>query len=226
MLVEEHRKLSIVWIWRTFFNPSKLPLRVFSSRSTSLFHVEKSISIPESKSINLLAHRQRQNEVHSVTPSPTVNRHEYDPLHHLTCLDRPPSQADWLERSITQIDLFGRRHRGRLESMSKTDLTPRGWSSFFLAQTKRWMTISPVTHRKPTRNMTKNSKIDRLPRSNVRIDQCSTRFSIPELPSGEQLVFNLKSTWGDRHYVGLNGIEIFSSEGHPVTIKKVTTTFA
>lgn len=48
------------------------------------------------------------------------------------------------------------------------------------------------------------------------------RFSIPELPLGEQLVFNLRTTWGDRHYVGLNGIEIFSSEGHPVPIKKVT----
>ncbi|CAF4554524.1 unnamed protein product, partial [Rotaria magnacalcarata] len=31
------------------------------------------------------------------------------------------------------------------------------------------------------------------------------QFSIPELPHGEQLVFNLKTTWGDRHYVGLNG---------------------
>ena len=37
-------------------------------------------------------------------------------------------------------------------------------------------------------------------------------------------MLNLKTTWGDRHYVGLNGIEIFSSEGHPVLIKKVTKT--
>ncbi len=47
------------------------------------------------------------------------------------------------------------------------------------------------------------------------------RFIIPELPRGEQLVLNLKSTWGDRHYIGLNGIEIFSSEGQPVMIRKV-----
>ncbi len=46
-------------------------------------------------------------------------------------------------------------------------------------------------------------------------------FTIPELPSGEQLVLNLKTTWGDRHYIGLNGIEIFSSEGYPVIIRKV-----
>jgi hypothetical protein len=47
-------------------------------------------------------------------------------------------------------------------------------------------------------------------------------FTIPELPDGEQLVLNLKSTWGDRHYIGLNGIEIFSSEGYPVMIRKVS----
>ena len=31
----------------------------------------------------------------------------------------------------------------------------------------------------------------------------------------------MKTTWGDRHYVGLNGIEVFSSEGYLVPIKKV-----
>ncbi|CAF3038620.1 unnamed protein product [Rotaria socialis] len=53
-------------------------------------------------------------------------------------------------------------------------------------------------------------------------DNDEEHFTIPELPSGEQLVLNLKTTWGDRHYVGLNGIEIFSSQGCPVMIKKIT----
>ncbi|CAF4707087.1 unnamed protein product, partial [Rotaria sp. Silwood2] len=57
----------------------------------------------------------------------------------------------------------------------------------------------------------------RDPRSNGKIP-----FTIPELPSGEQLVLNLKTTWGDRHYIGLNGIEIFSSQGYPVPIRKIT----
>lgn len=34
-------------------------------------------------------------------------------------------------------------------------------------------------------------------------------------------MLNLKSTWGDRHYVGLNAIEIFSSEGSLVPIRQV-----
>jgi len=32
-------------------------------------------------------------------------------------LDRSTPHTDWLEKSMTQIDLFGRRHRGMLESI-------------------------------------------------------------------------------------------------------------
>lgn len=41
-------------------------------------------------------------------------------------------------------------------------------------------------------------------------------FEIPVLPQGQKLVINILSTWGDRHYVGLNGIEVFSSSGKPL----------
>ncbi|MBN3311563.1 K0556 protein, partial [Atractosteus spatula] len=41
-------------------------------------------------------------------------------------------------------------------------------------------------------------------------------FEIPVLPRGQRLVINILSTWGDRHYVGLDGLEIFSSTGEPV----------
>ncbi|CAF4528076.1 unnamed protein product, partial [Rotaria sp. Silwood2] len=94
-------------------------------------------------------------------------------------------QADWLERSITQIDLFSRRHLGMVENEPADEYLPSGASK------------------------TENENDEE-------------EFSIPELPNGEQLVFNLKTTWGDRHYVGLNGIEVFSGEGYPIPIKKIT----
>jgi len=48
-------------------------------------------------------------------------------------------------------------------------------------------------------------------------------FIIPELPSGSKMELNIHSTWGDRHYLGLNGVEIFSSTGEPVSVGKVTS---
>ncbi|CAF0905057.1 unnamed protein product [Adineta steineri] len=93
-------------------------------------------------------------------------------------------QTDWLEKSMTQIDLFSRRHRGMLENEQVDEYFTSG-----------------------------TSKIEN--------ENDEEQFTIPELPNGEQLVFNLKTTWGDRHYVGLNGIEIFTGEGHPILIKKI-----
>lgn len=46
--------------------------------------------------------------------------------------------------------------------------------------------------------------------------ECEDEFEIPVLPQGQRLVINILSTWGDRHYVGLNGLEVFSSSGEPL----------
>ncbi|XP_072415509.1 katanin-interacting protein isoform X2 [Chiloscyllium punctatum] len=54
-----------------------------------------------------------------------------------------------------------------------------------------------------------------------RDDDGSDDFEIPVLPFGCRLIINITSTWGDRHYVGLNGIEIFSSSGEPVQIVQI-----
>lgn len=48
-----------------------------------------------------------------------------------------------------------------------------------------------------------------------------SEFEIPVLPYGQRLCIKILSTWGDRHYVGLNGIEVYSSTGNPVPIAKI-----
>lgn len=48
-------------------------------------------------------------------------------------------------------------------------------------------------------------------------------FVIPELPSGNVLLLHILSTWGDKFYVGLNGIEIFGDDGKLVKVKKVAS---
>ena len=46
-------------------------------------------------------------------------------------------------------------------------------------------------------------------------------FRTPEHPTGTELVLNLLSTWGDKFYIGLTGIEVYTSTGQPPTIAQV-----
>mmetsp|Transcript_5505 Transcript_5505/g.15335 ORF Transcript_5505/g.15335 Transcript_5505/m.15335 type:complete len:1697 (+) Transcript_5505:302-5392(+) len=45
-------------------------------------------------------------------------------------------------------------------------------------------------------------------------------FAIPERPSGRTLELSIFTTWGDPHYVGLCGIELFDSSGRPVGVSQ------
>lgn len=65
------------------------------------------------------------------------------------------------------------------------------------------------------------SKILSKETSENKVEDVEEIFIIPELPAGSRMNINILSTWGDKFYVGLNGIEIFDSDGNIVQARKV-----
>lgn len=131
---------------------------------------------------------------------------------------RAPPRSQWcseqeltLHESWDSLSAFDRSHRGRIADMEfQGDVLDE-----FLQQqqgSRHGLQPPPCADKpEPARGP----------------DGCSTDtddgsdFKIPVLPYGQHLVIDIKSTWGDRHYVGLNGIEIFSSKGEPVQIANI-----
>ncbi|XP_039741497.1 katanin-interacting protein [Pteropus medius] len=121
-------------------------------------------------------------------------------------------QEHTLHESWNSLSAFDRSHRGRISNMAfqgdiLDEFLQQQKSSRHSEQLPLWKEEKP----EPTKGQ----------------DSCSidtddgSNFKIPVLPYGQHLVIDIKSTWGDRHYVGLNGIEIFSSKGEPVQIANI-----
>lgn len=60
-----------------------------------------------------------------------------------------------------------------------------------------------------------------VPTKNGQKDKIKHEFVIPELPEGRLLELKIYSNWGDKYLVGLNGIELFDSNGDAVIVEKV-----
>ncbi|XP_023572507.1 protein KIAA0556 homolog isoform X2 [Octodon degus] len=121
-------------------------------------------------------------------------------------------QEHMLHESWDSLSAFNRSHRGRI-----SHLEPQGdiLDEFLQQQRSSRARDQPPPCR------------DEEPEPSKGQGDCSVEtddsndFKIPVLPYGQHLVIDIKSTWGDRHYVGLNGIEIFSSKGEPVLISAI-----
>ncbi|XP_050954705.1 katanin-interacting protein isoform X2 [Labeo rohita] len=117
---------------------------------------------------------------------------------------------DPLMESWDSLTKFNQCQRGRISNMGLE-------GDIFDEFVQRQSRPSPVATRRPS--------APALPDSDDPEDDPrdpDEDFEIPVLPQGRHLVINIQSTWGDRHYVGLNGIEIFSSTGEPVTPVHIT----
>ncbi|XP_009194467.2 protein KIAA0556 homolog isoform X6 [Papio anubis] len=135
-----------------------------------------------------------------------------------TWSSRTPSRSRWrseqehtLHESWSSLSAFDRSHRGRI---SNTELPGDILDELLQQKSSRHSDLPP-------------SKKGEQPGPSREQDgytgetDAGGDFKIPVLPYGQHLVIDIKSTWGDRHYVGLNGIEIFSSKGEPVQISNI-----
>ncbi|XP_062999166.1 katanin-interacting protein [Elgaria multicarinata webbii] len=131
-----------------------------------------------------------------------------------------PSRAKWsgsqeraLQDSWNSLLKFNHSHRGRISNMDfQGDIFDE-----FLHQQKISRPGNPRLRLRDDGGRPKWPEGETCPDPEDGSD-----FKIPVLPSGQRLRIEIRSTWGDRHYVGLNGIELFSSQGKPVPVAHVS----
>ncbi|XP_063510294.1 katanin-interacting protein isoform X12 [Pongo pygmaeus] len=135
-----------------------------------------------------------------------------------TWSSRTPSRSRWrseqehtLHESWSSLSAFDRSHRGRI---SNTELPGDILDELLQQKSSRHSDLPPSKKRE-------QPGLSRGQDGYSGETDAGGDFKIPVLPYGQRLIIDIKSTWGDRHYVGLNGIEIFSSKGEPVQISNI-----
>jgi len=115
---------------------------------------------------------------------------------------------DELEQSLNSINIFDHSHRGRITS--DLDLEKdQGDALDHLIKP-----LAAISEAHSNKSLSDENTED--------ISEISTAFEIPTLPSGHTLVLNLRTTWGDKHYIGLNGIEVFTDKGELANISDIS----
>ncbi|XP_029312207.1 protein KIAA0556 isoform X3 [Cottoperca gobio] len=124
-------------------------------------------------------------------------------------------QDDTLMESWDSLTKFNQCQRGRISNMGfEGDIFDE-----FLQRQGRGpaaVQVNPSTApRSPHSSSTTQGALYEGPDDDPAMER-EDEFEIPVLPQGSRLVVNILSTWGDRHYVGLNSLEVFSSSGEPL----------
>ncbi|XP_070708413.1 katanin-interacting protein isoform X2 [Pempheris klunzingeri] len=124
-------------------------------------------------------------------------------------------QDDSLMESWDSLTKFNQCQRGRISNMGfEGDIFDE-----FLQRQARGPPTVPVNAstatKGPLSSVTTQGAVCEGPDDDPSMER-EDEFEIPVLPQGQRLVINILSTWGDRHYVGLNGLEVFSSSGEPL----------
>ncbi|XP_060552512.1 katanin-interacting protein-like isoform X2 [Ruditapes philippinarum] len=115
-----------------------------------------------------------------------------------------------LEESWGSLSQFNKCQRGRLSLDMDDDVLDEYINK--AAKLAGLPTEPAIPEEEGTMEQPANMSID---------DSDDEMFTIPELPYGRELVMNIRTTWGDKHYVGFTGIEVFSSTGEQVSITKI-----
>lgn len=110
------------------------------------------------------------------------------------------AKTEDLEETWGSLSFFNKSHRGRLSLDMADDILDEYLSN-------------------PSK---KPDPVTQLPIPEEGFADDDDSFVIPELPSGQELVINIQSTWGDKHYVGLTSVQVFASTGEQVQVKKIS----
>lgn len=130
-----------------------------------------------------------------------------------------PSRAKWgtapeheLQESWNSLLKFNHSHRGRISNLDfQGDIFDE-----FLQQQKISRQDQQLRIKEGAPGLPKRQE-----GGNCLATDDGNDFKIPVLPYGQHLTIDIQTTWGDRHYVGLNGLEIFSSKGEPVPVTSI-----